>query len=297
MSSAKDRGNNHYRNSQYGAAIEEFSTAIDAAANGDSELHFLHSNRCACYLQLNKVNCALQDAYACTRLKPGWAKGYSRLGGCFLRLNRPAEAIAALEKGLELEPFNTEISNALNQARQQQHGGQGRGSNDGNAGAGGHQSTGNNGNSGDMLSSVKRVASQALARALQWWSGVSDDNKKYIGIGAVCLAGYYLFFSGRSSNGYDSGGYDSGSGYGSGYGYSSGYGGGMSWTMWGAIMFGAYKVPPMFPDVFGDYAKPFFGMNWTTFMWLLNMVTQNRRGMGGGMGFNRGFGGMGRRRY
>jgi hypothetical protein len=36
-------------------------------------------------------------------------------------------------------------------------------------------------------------------------------------------------------------------------------------------MAAGYYLPPMLPSVLGDNARPFFGMSWTTFMWLLNM--------------------------
>ena len=60
--------------------------------------------------------------------------------------------------------------------------------------------------------------------------------------------------------------------YGGGYyGGGGGYGGGMSWVTWGSLMAAGYYLPPLFPAVLGDNARPFFGMSWTTFMWLLNM--------------------------
>ena len=46
----------------------------------------------------------------------------------------------------------------------------------------------------------------------------------------------------------------------------------MSWSTWSIVMAAAWKLPPMFPDLLGEYARPFFGMSWTTFMWLLNML-------------------------
>jgi len=40
------------------------------------------------------------------------------------------------------------------------------------------------------------------------------------------------------------------------------------------LMFGAWKLPPMFPDVLGDYARPFFGMErQTTSLVLFNMFS------------------------
>jgi hypothetical protein len=48
-------------------------------------------------------------------------------------------------------------------------------------------------------------------------------------------------------------------------------------------MMAAYKLPPMFPDQLGDRARPFFGLNMTTFMWLLRMVSGSGMGGMGGM--------------
>jgi hypothetical protein len=63
----------------------------------------------------------------------------------------------------------------------------------------------------------------------------------------------------------------------------------MSWFTWGAILLAAYLLPPMFPEMLGQYARPFFGMSMMTFMWLLNMFTGGRGG-GGRRGYGRGFG-------
>jgi hypothetical protein len=136
-------------------------------------------------------------------------------------------------------------------------------------------------------------------RCLSWWQSLSPQTKLYIQCGVLVLFLYFMFFR-PGYSGYDSG-YGYGSGYGSGYGYGGygggyggygGYGGGMSWTTWGLIMVAAYKVPPMLPDLLGEqYARPFFGMSWTTFMWLLNMFSRNTGRMGGIGGYG-GYGGM-----
>ena len=42
--------------------------------------HALHSNRSACRCALFNFEAALDDADACLKLKPGWAKGYARRG-------------------------------------------------------------------------------------------------------------------------------------------------------------------------------------------------------------------------
>jgi tetratricopeptide (TPR) repeat protein len=137
-------------------------------------------------------------------------------------------------------------------------------------------------------------------RLMSSWLSLAPETRQYVIYAVVGLLLYYFFFY-RSSSGSGGGGYgrryydpdlDDDYYHRSSY---SGYGGsrGLSWSAWAMIMFAAYKVPPMFPDQLGHYARPFFGMNWTTFMWLLNMFTNNRN-MGG---FSRGFFGGPRRRY
>jgi hypothetical protein len=159
-----------------------------------------------------------------------------------------------------------------------------------------------------LWSDIQMFVTGSYHYCVAQWSMLAPSTQLYIQIGVCVLFFYVLFFRG-SGGGYSSSSpYYGGSGYGgSGYGYGGGGGyggygyggggGGLSWTTWGLIMAAAYKVPPMLPDVLGpNYARPFFGMNWTTFMWLLNMFSRNSMGgMGGGM-FNRGGGMFGQRR-
>jgi hypothetical protein len=75
---------------------------------------------------------------------------------------------------------------------------------------------------------------------------------------------------------------------------------GLSWPLWTAILAGAYKLPPYFPDQLGpQYARPFFGMNMVNFTMFLNMFSNSMRGRGRGGGG--GLGGIAnmfsRRRY
>lgn len=85
----------------------------------------------------------------------------------------------------------------------------------------------------------------------------------------------------------------------SNYGYETSYG--LSWPLWTAIIAGAYKLPPYFPDILGaQYARPFFGMNVSSFIMLLNMFNSSIRGRGRGSrggGFGSVAGLFGRRRY
>lgn len=136
-------------------------------------------------------------------------------------------------------------------------------------------------------------------KLIQFWTDLSSEHKKYLSIGVPLLLGLYYMFSFRS-------GYNDGYGYDDYYRYywlfhficlffyyllflftsGSSYRSrstGISWTTWGAIMMAAYKLPPMFPDQLGDRARPFFGLNMTTFMWLLRMISGSGMGGMGGM--------------
>lgn len=277
MSSAaqihKDRGDTHYKAASYRAAIEDYSQAIAVcSAQAESNLLYIcYSNRCACFLQLQRYQEALYDAQQCTALKPDWPKGYLRLGSCHQRLGRTTEAITAYNQVLSMDSGNQEAREALAILSN------GSTSHRTPPAAGGTPF-----NWANLLGSVQTSLTNLYYQAWAYWESISPDTRKYLQLGLVALAVYWIFFR-DSGYGYD--------GYSSGYGGYGGYGGGMSWTTWGLIMFSAYKLPPLFPDQLGQYAQPFFGMSWTTFMWLLNMLS--RSGRGGGYGG--GYGGYGRR--
>jgi hypothetical protein len=60
---------------------------------------------------------ALEDGQMCVKLKPDWAKGYTRLAGAQHLLNRYADAMNTCQKGLDIDPCNEALiagSNRLN---------------------------------------------------------------------------------------------------------------------------------------------------------------------------------------
>ena len=82
---AKQRGARCYAAKDYANAVTYFTEAIERADGDDMDLHVYHSNRCATFLQLGRWREALEDAEATVQIKPGWAKGWSRLGACLER--------------------------------------------------------------------------------------------------------------------------------------------------------------------------------------------------------------------
>lgn len=275
----KEDGDKYYRDGLFNQSIECYKKAL---SSGVPETHKIYSNRCACYLQLGHLNLALDDANICVRIRPDWPRGYLRQGSCLSRLGRLQEAITAYRKVLQLEAGNTEASEAIQRLSRSSSGAsQQTQPESASATAGGWDLNG-------ALLKAKAYAIEASIRALQWWSSLDNNTKTYMMLGGVALLVYYFFFSSSSTSYYDL--------YSDGYA-SSHYG--LSWTTWGAIMLAAYKIPPMFPQVFGQYALPFFGMNMGTFMWLVNMLSNQGRGRGGGFSSFSPFGNRfgGRRRF
>jgi tetratricopeptide (TPR) repeat protein len=309
--SLKQDGDDLYKQGKYREAIAKYTSCIDRCADpAGFDLHLAYSNRCACFMHTNQYERALEDANVCVAMKPAWVKGYSRKAACLEALSRTSEAITAYQRVLQLDRNNVEASQGLLRLRNQTQNGSRTGSGTRSDSVPGTGATSSSmfDRAGSFMGNL--MTNNPLSKGLDFvtfwyyrcmssWQNLSPQTRLYIQCGLLIAVLYYWFFRPSGSSYYDTG-YGS-SGYG-GYGYS-GYsygGGGMSWTTWGAIMLAAYKVPPMFPDLLGDYARPFFGMSWTTFMWLLNMFSRNTGRMGGFGGYGGGMpGGMfgQRRRY
>ena len=207
--------------------------------------------------------------------------GHQRKGACLEQLRRYQDALYAFERADELEPNNKDTLKSIERLRAYT----GRGSSSSGAGA----TSGFNFNH-PILGQIKALISQYLVQATAWWGTANESQRYSVGVGAV-IALYFIYTTFFRSGYGDYGYYDDRYGYGGGSWIFSPYGG-LTWTAWGAIMFSAWKLPPMFPNELGQYARPFFGMNMTTFMWLLRMLTSQgggMRGFGGRRGYGRGY--------
>jgi tetratricopeptide (TPR) repeat protein len=283
------RGQNAYRNRNYTEAVNCFSKSL--SDREDVEPHVLYSNRCASYLQLNNPTSALRDAERCVQLAPCWTRGYSRLGKCYFALANFEASRGAYEKVLRLEPGNVDARAALEQIRSIENNRGATSSSSSQSQSNSRSAAPSAGIGGNIMASLTGLFEQAKNYVIRTISSLSTGqvtiSTNTILIGVIVLLLLYIWLC-RRSYGYDSygGGYD----YDYGFGYG-GYSTGLSWTQWALILFAAYKVPPMFPEQLGhQYARPFFGMNWTTFIWLLSMVNNNfLKGRRGGGGFRGGF--------
>ncbi|KAH8096277.1 hypothetical protein JL720_3638 [Aureococcus anophagefferens] len=106
MAAELKEGRELYKSGKFGDAAAKFGSALEDDSTEVDQLHMIHSNRCACYMQLKAFDKAYDDAEACTSLKPTWAKGWARLAAACDALGKLPQAAAAYEKAAELDPAN-----------------------------------------------------------------------------------------------------------------------------------------------------------------------------------------------
>ncbi|XP_026732808.1 stress-induced-phosphoprotein 1 [Trichoplusia ni] len=111
----KEKGNQALAWGKFDEAVKYYTKAIAL----DPQNHVLYSNRSAAYAKDENYTAALADADQTITLNPTWSKGYSRKGSALAYLGRHEEAIAAYEKGLELEPGNEQLASGLAEVKKQ----------------------------------------------------------------------------------------------------------------------------------------------------------------------------------
>eukprot|EP00931_Biecheleriopsis_adriatica_P059447 TRINITY_DN35568_c0_g1_i1.p1 TRINITY_DN35568_c0_g1~~TRINITY_DN35568_c0_g1_i1.p1 ORF type:complete len:1427 (-),score=268.55 TRINITY_DN35568_c0_g1_i1:42-4298(-) len=102
-------GNTAYAEGRFDEAIQLYS---EAALLNPAD-HLAYSNRSACWARLSRPIEALDDADLCVRLAPDFARGFLRKGTAEAMLNRRLDAEASFKRGLELDPENVVLVQAL----------------------------------------------------------------------------------------------------------------------------------------------------------------------------------------
>ncbi|CDJ59270.1 hypothetical protein, conserved, partial [Eimeria maxima] len=110
----KAKGNAAFQKGDFELAVKHFSKAIELSPSDA----VLYSNRSGAYASLKNFEQALKDAETCVKLKPDWAKGYSRKGLAEFNLGRLREAEATYKKGLSIDPENASLKAALAEVQQ-----------------------------------------------------------------------------------------------------------------------------------------------------------------------------------
>lgn len=108
---AKEAGNAAFKAKAYPQAIVSYSAALALHPTAA-----VHSNRSAAFIAIGDPQAALQDAEACRRLDPSWAKGAFRLATARLALGMYEDAALAAFEGCKLEPANKELKELMQEA-------------------------------------------------------------------------------------------------------------------------------------------------------------------------------------
>lgn len=109
----KVEGNKLLADNKFADAVEMYSRAIEL--DPDNAVYL--SNRSAAFLAMGDARGkALKDAERCIELKPEWWKGYSRKGAAEHALLRFDAARATYNQGLKLDPDNTSLLQAAEEA-------------------------------------------------------------------------------------------------------------------------------------------------------------------------------------
>jgi len=107
----KERGNAAFEAGRHEEAVQIFTDCITL----DTENEIYYSNRAASYLALKQFKLGATDARRVIFLKPGWVKGWARLGFCLLGMG-DAEARETLEKAVSMEPNDASLRSSLDKA-------------------------------------------------------------------------------------------------------------------------------------------------------------------------------------
>jgi len=105
----KALGNKEFQAGNFEVAAEHFSDAIQE----DPTDHVFFSNRSGCYASLSDYTKALEDGEMCVKLKPDWAKGYTRKGLAEYFLGKYDQAEATYKQGLKLAPEDASLKQGL----------------------------------------------------------------------------------------------------------------------------------------------------------------------------------------
>ncbi|PNG99157.1 Protein STIP1, partial [Tetrabaena socialis] len=104
----KERGNTAFAKKQYAEAMRCFSRCMEL----DPSCEVYPSNRSAAHASLEQWEEAAADARRVVALKPGWAKGWSRLGAACVGLRLYGDAAEAYRRALKIEPDDQALHKA-----------------------------------------------------------------------------------------------------------------------------------------------------------------------------------------
>uniref|UniRef100_A0A7S0JJK4 CS domain-containing protein n=1 Tax=Calcidiscus leptoporus TaxID=127549 RepID=A0A7S0JJK4_9EUKA len=117
----KKAGNDAFKAAEYQQAAVLYTEALSLCTLESLRVEeaTILSNRAACFLKLGRYSQARDDAEACVRLRPDFAKGYFRLALSLQAVEQFGDACQAFNRVLQLEPKNKDAASGLRMAEVQ----------------------------------------------------------------------------------------------------------------------------------------------------------------------------------
>ncbi|KAK2153354.1 hypothetical protein LSH36_300g05069 [Paralvinella palmiformis] len=109
---AKEKGNECMKKNKPIEAMLHYTQALKIDPNNPT----YYSNRSLAFLKVEQYYFALIDAEEVIRRMPHWVKGYFRKGEVQMATEHYEEAIQSYKKGLEMDPDDAALQNALSKA-------------------------------------------------------------------------------------------------------------------------------------------------------------------------------------
>ena len=113
---AKAAGNKHMAAGRHQQAIESYSEALEKAPTG-TNAHIYYANRSAAKVSAKDYAGAVADARKCVEIDAGYSKGWGRLGTALQLEGQLAEAQAAYETALKIDPSYDHAKSSLAQVK------------------------------------------------------------------------------------------------------------------------------------------------------------------------------------
>jgi len=107
----KEKGNSFFQKGQFNEAINCYTEAIQICSKKEREkMSIYFANRSNCYLHIDELTKALEDADKSITNNRTWWKGYLRKANVLYKMNDISKALEQVEKALKIESNNNELN-------------------------------------------------------------------------------------------------------------------------------------------------------------------------------------------
>ncbi|ESL09821.1 TPR-repeat protein [Trypanosoma rangeli SC58] len=109
----KQKGNQLFQQKKFAAAVEHYTSAINAAQSNNQILRILYCNRAAAHKELGKYREGIEDCTNAIQLDPEFSKAYARRARCHQQLSNFVAATRDFKSAIQYDPNDHELAREL----------------------------------------------------------------------------------------------------------------------------------------------------------------------------------------